>query len=437
MENQHDAVQCCSDSALLHRYRAAFLQSREAIVFFKHGRIDDCNPAAFTLFAIPMESDPTVIDIAQLSPAIQPDGTSSKEQGNALIAQTLTHGRCFFEWHLRDLNGRIFSAEIMLYRLNLPEEGTLLQATIRDISEREAQQNALLQRERDLLEAQRIARLGNWISDFVTGEIHWCEQIYEMFGRPQGETITHDVFMQSIHPEDRDNVQDAFHRALKGVPYDIMHRIIRPDGKIRTLHKRGLVELNDEGRAQRMIGTVQDITEQKELEDELERNAVTDHLTGAYNRKRFDEEIEKTLARRRRNGVVSALIMLDIDHFKPVNDTYGHDVGDDVLVTLTQLIQSSLRVPDLLARWGGEEFVIILPDTDMLEARQLAERLRHLIANYRFEVIDQLTVSLGVTTLQPTDDSRSCLKRLDDALYQAKFSGRNQVVEALSFINCN
>ena len=435
MENQHDAVQCSSDSALLHRYRAAFLQSREAIVFFKHGRIYDCNPAAFTLFAIPEESDPSVLDIVHLSPAIQPDGTSSKEQGNALIAQTLAHGRCFFEWRLRDLNGRIFSAEIMLYRLNLPEEGTLLQATIRDISEREAQQNALLQRERDLLEAQRIARLGNWVSDFVTGEIRWCEQIYEMFGRQQDETITHDIFMQSIHPEDRHSVQAAFSAALKGAPYDVIHRVVRTNGSVRTLHERGQVEFNERGRAQRMIGTVQDITEQKRLEDELARNAVTDHLTGAYNRKRFDEEIEKTLARRRRNGVLSALIMLDIDHFKPVNDTYGHDVGDDVLVTLTQLIQSNLRVPDLLARWGGEEFVIILPDTDMLEARHLAERLRSLIANYRFEVIDQLTVSLGVTTLQPTDDSRSCLKRLDDALYQAKFAGRNQVVEAPPFVN--
>ena len=201
MENQHDAVHYSSDSALLHRYRAAFLQSREAVVFSKHGRSDDCNPAAFALFAIPTDSDPTSLDIIHLSPAIQSDGAPSKAQGDALIAQTLAHGRCFFEWRLRDLKGRVFSAEVMLYRLDLAEEGTLLQATIRDISEREAQQNALLQRERDLLEAQRIARLGNWTSDLATGEIRCCEQVYEMLGQRQDEAITHDIFMQSLPPE--------------------------------------------------------------------------------------------------------------------------------------------------------------------------------------------------------------------------------------------
>ncbi|WP_235937176.1 sensor domain-containing diguanylate cyclase [Vreelandella azerica] len=335
-----------------------------------------------------------------------------------------------FEWCLKDLHGREFSAEVMLYRLDLPDEGTLLQATVRDISERKAQRMALLQREKDLLEAQRIARLGNWVSDFNSGEIRWCEQIYQMFGRPFGERISHDIFMQAIHPEDRNAVQTAFDAALKGAPYDVIHRVVRPDGSIHTLHERGQVEFTPSGWALRMIGTVQDITEQQRLEDELARNAITDHLTGAYNRKRFDEEIEKTLARRRRNGVISALIMLDIDHFKPINDTHGHDVGDDVLVALTRLLSANLRVPDLLARWGGEEFVIILPDTDLLEARHLAERLRRLIAEHSFAVIGHLTASLGVTTLQPTDNPRSCMKRLDDALYKAKFAGRNQVVEA-------
>ncbi|XGA80270.1 diguanylate cyclase [Halomonas sp. CH40] len=430
MEHQHDAICTASDSPLLYRYRAAFLQSREAIVFFKHGRIIDCNPATLALFAIPQDEDLATLDIERLSPATQPDGKLSKVQGANLIAQALESGRCFFEWCLKDLHGRQFSAEVMLYRLDLPDEGTLLQATVRDISEPKAQRIALLQREKDLLEAQRIARLGNWISDFNSGEIRWCEQIYQMFGRPFDERISHDIFMQAIHPEDRHAVQAAFDAALKGAPYDVIHRVVRPDGSIHTLHERGQVEFSPSGWALRMIGTVQDITEQQRLEDELARNAITDHLTGAYNRKRFDEEIEKTLARRRRNGVISALIMLDIDHFKPINDTHGHDVGDDVLVALTRLLSANLRVPDLLARWGGEEFVIILPDTDLLEARHLAERLRRLIAEHSFAVIGHLTASLGVTTLQPTDDPRSCMKRLDDALYKAKFAGRNQVVEA-------
>lgn len=493
------------------------------------------------------------------------------------IKQALNVGQVLFDWQMRDLDGREFPAEVMLYRLDLPE-GRVLQATVRDISERQAQRQALLQREQDLLEAQRIARLGNWISDFERGEIRWCEQIYQMFGRPQGEHITHAIFMQAIHPDDREGVQAAFDAAMRGAPYDITHRVVHPDGSVRTVHERGQIEFGPKGQARRMIGTVQDITEQKTLEHnlrrlvaildstsdfiamhgpdggmlymnsagrrfhglpaasvsdewdpeqgwrrhalpqatrsiaetirlfhpewaaqrieqeamptalrdgiwqgesallnpdgievpvsqviivhydedgnvdqtstmirdiseqkrleaELARNAITDHLTGAFNRKRFDEEIEKALARRRRSGISTALVLLDIDHFKPVNDTHGHDVGDKVLVELTQLIQKSLRIPDLLVRWGGEEFVLLLPDTGMSEAHYLAERLRQLIASHCFNVVKTITASLSITTLQSTDCPHSCMKRLDEALYQAKHSGRNQVVDAPPIIS--
>lgn len=418
-----------ADITLLRRYRAAFTQSRDAILFFQHGRISDCNPAALALFRIQDQEQLAKLDIVNLSPFKQPNGQRSDIEGNIHIEQALNTGQAFFDWQARDLDGREFPAEVMLYRLDLPE-GTVLQATVRDISERQAQRQALLQREQDLLEAQRIARLGNWISDFERGEIRWCEQIYQMFGRPQGEHITHAIFMQAVHPDDRERVQATFDAAMRGAPYDIVHRVVHPDGSVRTVHERGQIEFSQDGHARRMIGTVQDITEQKRLEAELAHSAITDHLTGAFNRKRFDEEMQKALARRRRNGVSTALILLDIDHFKPVNDTHGHDVGDQVLVELTQLIQKSLRVPDLLARWGGEEFVLLLPDTGLSEAHYLAERLRQLIASHCFSVAGTITASLGVTTLQSTDCPHSCMKRLDEALYQAKHAGRNQVIEA-------
>ncbi|MCL7929228.1 sensor domain-containing diguanylate cyclase [Halomonas llamarensis] len=426
-----------TDSTLLHRYRAAFTQSRDAILFFQHGRIFDCNPAFLALFRIPHRKQLAKLDIDNLSPFKQPNGQRSDIAGNIRIKRALNTGQAFFDWQMRDLGGREFPAEVMLYRLDLPE-GRVLQATVRDISERQAQRQALLQREQDLLEAQRIACLGNWISDFERSEIRWCEQIYQMFGRPQGEHITHAIFMQAVHPDDRDHVQTAFDAAMRGAPYDIVHRVVHPDGRVRTVHARGQIEFSPDGQARRMIGTVQDITEQKRLEAELAHSAITDHLTGAFNRKRFDEEIEKALARLRRNGVSTALILLDIDHFKPVNDTHGHDVGDQVLVELTHLIQESLRVPDLLARWGGEEFVLLLPDTGLSEAYYLAERLRQLIASHCFTVVRTITASLSLTTLQSTDCPHSCMKRLDEALYQAKHAGRNQVIEAPPIVSvCN
>ncbi|MGM0522317.1 MAG: PAS domain S-box protein, partial [Pseudomonadota bacterium] len=258
------------DIALLRRYRAAFTQSREAILFFQHGRICDCNPAALALFRIQDSTQLAKLDITNLSPPMQPSGQRSEVAGNIQIKQAFNTGQAFFAWQMRDLDGREFPADVMLYRLDLPE-GTVLQATIRDISEQQAQRQALLRRKQDLLEAQRIARLGNWISDFERGEIHWCEQIYQMFGRPLGEPITHAIFMQAVHPDDRERVQAAFDAALHGAPYDIIHRVVHPDGSVRTVHERGQIEFGPKGQARRMIGTVQDITEQKTLEHNLRR----------------------------------------------------------------------------------------------------------------------------------------------------------------------
>jgi len=109
--------------------------------------------------------------------------------------------------------------------------------------------------------------------------------------------------------------------------------------------------------------------------------------------------MRRALARLRRKHISTALILLDIDHFKPVNDTYGHAAGDDVLIELVALLDDSLRVPDMLTRWGGEEFVMILPDTGLREALQLAERLRQLIATHDFSVVGSITASLSVTIL--------------------------------------
>ncbi|GAA3897369.1 hypothetical protein GCM10022228_05090 [Halomonas cibimaris] len=293
----------CADTALLQRYRAAFLQSREAIVFVRRDRIIDYNPAALALLGIEGNACLPKLDLMHFFPAQQPGGKNSRTLGSLYVKQAMRHGKALFEWRLRAHSGRVFPAEIMLSRIDMPGE-VLLQATVRDISR------------------------------------------------------------------------------------------------------------------------------QKRLEQELARNATTDYLTGAHNRQRFDEEIRRALARRRRKQVCSALILLDIDHFKPVNDTYGHAAGDNVLIELVALLDANLRIPDILARWGGEEFVIVLPDTGQREALQLAERLRELIAAHAFSTVGRITASLSVTTLAPDDTPSRCLKRLDDALYQAKDQGRNKVLKA-------
>ena len=123
--------------------------------------------------------------------------------------------------------------------------------------------------------------------------------------------------------------------------------------------------------------------------------------------------------------------MYDLDHFKHVNDTFGHDVGDYVLQTVTNVVKVNIRTTDVVARWGGEEFMVLMPQSDMQAARSVAEKLRLAIAGNHFDKVERLTVSFGVTAFEPQDDLNSLLKRVDDALYRAKEQGRNRV-EALT-----
>jgi diguanylate cyclase (GGDEF)-like protein len=160
---------------------------------------------------------------------------------------------------------------------------------------------------------------------------------------------------------------------------------------------------------------------------DLAHQAATDALTGLYNRLRFNERLEEELARSRRTGAPFSLIIYDIDHFKEINDLYGHPVGDRVLVGLSRTVAANVRQTDLLARWGGEEFVILLPDTDAPAAAETAEKLRLLIAHTIFDQIGTITSSFGVAQHNAADSAESLLSRVDNALYRAKLNGRNRV----------
>lgn len=156
--------------------------------------------------------------------------------------------------------------------------------------------------------------------------------------------------------------------------------------------------------------------------------AGTDQLTGLANRRRFNEFFERELNRRQRQATPLSLLLFDLDHFKRINDQYGHEVGDLVLGEVARLTGGAIRRTDLAARWGGEEFVVLLPDTDQEAARQLAEKLRATIAAHDFPRVGKLTVSFGVTSLLAEESGdKGLFKRADQALYQAKAGGRNRV----------
>jgi diguanylate cyclase (GGDEF)-like protein len=162
------------------------------------------------------------------------------------------------------------------------------------------------------------------------------------------------------------------------------------------------------------------------IHNSLASSAVHDALTGAFNKGYFSEYLEHEIARAVRKQIPFSLIMLDIDHFKRVNDTYGHRRGDYALKTLADVVRKSKRNADVLSRIGGEEFIILLPDTGLSDAGQLAERVRKSVEDFPFEEIGKLTVSLGVTEFTQADNQESILKRVDSALYLAKGNGRNR-----------
>lgn len=163
---------------------------------------------------------------------------------------------------------------------------------------------------------------------------------------------------------------------------------------------------------------------------EKERLAYTDGLTGLHNRMYFNEVAHSSLDRKKRHPGSLALIMLDIDHFKQINDTFGHDVGDLVLRELGRRLQGAIRSTDVFARWGGEEFVVLLPDDGLESAHVLAEKLRRLVEAQPFSVAGHLTVSVGVAGLMPGEGFDSLCKRVDQALYESKCQGRNKVTAA-------
>lgn len=178
------------------------------------------------------------------------------------------------------------------------------------------------------------------------------------------------------------------------------------------------------------VATAKDITSRIQMENELNRRANLDSLTGIFNRYRGNEIIDTEIEKLQRYDTGFAILMLDIDHFKNVNDTYGHDIGDEVLIQLTKLITVHMRKSDHFIRWGGEEFIIISEHLNEEKATQFAQKLRKTIASYEFDLSVELdvTVSFGVSVVTKDDDKKSLLKRVDEALYEAKDNGRNCVV---------
>ncbi|MES9969353.1 MAG: diguanylate cyclase [Candidatus Thiodiazotropha sp.] len=210
-------------------------------------------------------------------------------------------------------------------------------------------------------------------------------------------------------------------------PVSVVHKHYDNQGRVIHVDVRATPIFDESGEnVVQIIESHRDITDTINMEKQLLHIAETDRLTQIYNRTKFDDELKNQIAWAGLTNNYFGLIMLDLDHFKKVNDNYGHDVGDKVLKTTVELLHKRIRKSDILARWGGEEFMIITPQIQQDDLLSMVESLRIAIEEIEHDQAGTVTASFGASMLTPNDNIKSLLKRVDMALYRSKNSGRNR-----------
>jgi len=273
-----------------------------------------------------------------------------------------------------------------------------------------------------------------WAFDWQQQRVVYVSPAYEsMFGRSAALLLAdYGEWLNSIYPDDMEYAAQSLATVLEtGAVEQREYRIIRGDGQIRWLSDKCFVSPRSTREGQLIVGIAEDITEKKELQGELHRLATTDVLTGVHNRRYFFDSAARAVEQARGNNHDLAFLLFDIDDFKKINDSYGHQIGDRVLQRIAHCGAYMLRRDDLFGRIGGEEFAAIFPGCDALQARQMAERLQREVQRLSFSVDERtfsVTISQGLTSLGPDDSLEALYVRADEAMYRAKHSGKNCIV---------
>ncbi|WP_366522190.1 sensor domain-containing diguanylate cyclase [Rhodoferax sp.] len=317
----------------------------------------------------------------------------------------------------------------------------------------EDRERALQQSETLLRQSQHLGKIGGWEWDSEKSSIYWTPETFHIHDMPvETEAVKAHVAIEKsaacYSPEDRELVLRAFGLcAEKGVPYDLECRFVTVKQRHLWIRTQGQAEMRD-GKVVKVIGYIADITERKTMEEQIRNLAYFDPLTALPNRRMLSDRLQLAMAGGQRSGGYGALIYLDLDNFKPLNDTQGHAAGDLLLIEVAKRLLHCVRQIDTVARTGGDEFVVILNglSTEVsaaaVECQQIATKILaalsmpYVLSTAPNEagapmIEHHCTTSLGVTLFKGQDVSMDdVMKKADAAMYQAKEAGRNRIQTA-------
>ena len=437
----HDLTETLAATAALREiqldYRQLMESMHEGVAVIRGGRFIECNTQFARMMGRRREEvlGGTPMDISS--------DLTTAERMAAVTAEAMQTGNTWTTWRVQRPDGTAAEFEANISLSTLAGQRVLL-VTAREVTERlrvELERQRLLAelaaRERMIRLSNRAYGIASWEYDPGTGIMRWSDDAEDLLGlAPDALADGLPALRDVLHPDDWTPVVAALEGALQGAGFELDVRIRDRHGQIRWTHTQAEVEADAAGRPIMIRGAVTDISERRAAQETIERLAFYDPLTGLPNRRLLFDRVKQSVAGALRRGASGALLFIDLDHFKRINDSLGHRIGDQVLIEVAERLRAQTRAEDTVARLGGDEFVVLLHDLGADSgdlARTLWEVAGRLLARlagaYRIGEHDyHLSASIGIT-LFPGDggDTLELLHRADAAMYQAKAEGRNTI----------